>query len=86
MGPCALQRGPVALDQLGGPLLADLAVDRGPAVIVRVGGLLHLCVIPDVAVDVIRPVDHVGFRQEMILLRLAAKRAVDDGAGLGCRG
>ena len=43
---------------------------------VRVGCFLHLGVIPDIGVRVVRPGDHVG--KEMILLRRAAERAVDD--------
>ena len=83
VGPDALQRGPVAVGQLDGPLLDLFLPDRGPDVFVGVGGLLNGGVVSDLCVGVIRPCDHHLIGQQAVLMGLAAQRAVDDGAGLG---
>ena len=74
-----LQLVPVGVGELGGPLL-DVAE---PAVVVAVRGLLDLGVVPDAGVGVVGPGVHLGDREEVVGVRIAAEGAVDDRAGLG---
>ena len=51
----------------------------------RVRGFLHGCVVPLGLVLVVRPGNHVVLGEEMILVRRAAERVVDDRHGFGAR-
>ena len=77
IGPLLLKCIPVALRELGRPELDGAE----PLVVVAVRGLLNLGIVPGVAA-VVGPGEHLVLGQKVILVRRAAQRAVDDGAGL----
>ena len=76
-GPVVFECGPVALRELAVPGLDTLAHLVG----VAVGGL-HDRLIEPVCRGAVRPIDAAG-DLHVVLRRLAAEHAVDDGAGFG---